>query len=360
MCPPTPFCIERGGVIQDNAERTRALAAVERVADHFKQHQFRGAKRFFIVVETEYAGTSRSATMFYDPSRQAMVFDPQAPEMRAINVASSGYMIYVRTGTSVQPQAMGIDRDANCPLIVKPVLNEEQKVVALSGMVLDADWFAGEVVPKAIQDALPKFFPADHSEAVVTCVSARTRWSIPPGKSEKRGSEARMRFSPFLFYYSLSVRIPSLYIERLARRNFVLNLALSLAMTLLIAAGLVMALRAASREMKLSQMKTDFVANVSHELRTPLASIRVFSEMLKLGRVTNLDKAREFGSYIESQSRRLTQIINNILDFSRIESGRKSYQFVFTESTRCGRRGIGDLRAPIATERPRSGARNSR
>jgi len=232
---------------------------------------------------------------------------------------------------------MGIDRDPNCPLIVKPIVNEERQVVALAGMVLDSDWFAGEVVPKAIQDTLPKFFPDDHLEAVVTLRFSEDQVVYTTRQAGEERPEARMRFSPFYFYYSLSVRIPSLNIERLARRNFVINLALSLAMTLLIAAGLVMALRAASREMKLSQMKTDFVANVSHELRTPLASIRVFSEMLKLGRVNNLDKAREFGSYIESQSRRLTQIINNILDFSRIESGRKSYQFVLT-----------DLRAVIA------------
>ena len=326
-----------GGVIQDNADGARAIAAVERVADHFKQQQFRGAKRFFIVVETESTGTNRSAILFYDPTRQAMVFDPQAPEMRAINVASAGYMIYARTGTIVQPQVMGIDRDPNFPLIVKPIVTQEQKIVALTGMVLDADWFAGEVVPKAIQDALPKFFPADHREAVVTLRFSEDQVVYTTRPVGEERPEARMRFSPFLFYYSLSVRIPSLLVERLARRNFVINLALSVTMSMLITAGLVMALRAASREMKLSQMKTDFVANVSHELRTPLASIRVFSEMLKLGRVNNLDKAREFGSYIESQSRRLTQIINNILDFSRIESGRKSYHFVFT-----------DLRAVVA------------
>src|SRR5262245_12632031 len=329
--PASAITHRRGGVIEDNAERTHALTAVERVADHFKQQKFRGAKRFFIVVETEYAGTNRSAILFYDPSRQTMVFDPQAPEMRAIDVASAGYMIYARTGAIVQSQVMGIDRDSNFPLIVKPIVTEEQKIVALTGMVLDADWLTGEVVPKAIQNALPKFFPADYQEAVVTLYFSQDQVVYTTRQAGDGRQDARMRFSPFFFHYSLTVRIPSLYLERLARRNLVINLALSLAMTLLMASGLVLAIRAASREMKLSQMKTDFVANVSHELRTPLASIRVFSEMLKLGRVNNLDKAREFGSYIESQSRRLTQIINNILDFSRIESGRKSYQFVLTD-----------------------------
>lgn len=318
----------RGGVIQDNAERTGALAAVERVADHFKRQQFRGAKRFFIVVETEYGCANRSATLFYDPARQAMVFDPQAPETRAINVASAPYMIYARTRAGVQSTPMGVDRDPLHPLIVKPILDEEKMVVALTGMVLDASWFGGEVVPKAIQDALPKFFPADHREAIVALRFSQDQVVYATRQAGENKPEASLRFGPFFYWYTLSIRVPSLNIERLARRSFLINLGLSLAMSLLMAAGLIMALRVASREMKLSQMKTDFVANVSHELRTPLASIRVFSEMLMLGRVNNLDKAREFGSYIESQSRRLTRIINNILDFSRIESGRKSYQFI--------------------------------
>ncbi|PYT04486.1 MAG: sensor histidine kinase, partial [Acidobacteria bacterium] len=74
-------------------------------------------------------------------------------------------------------------------------------------------------------------------------------------------------------------------------------------------------------------MKADFVSNVSHELRTPLASIRVFGEFMKLGRVTDRSKIREYGEHIETESRRLTQLINNILDFSKIESGRKTYDF---------------------------------
>ena len=82
-----------------------------------------------------------------------------------------------------------------------------------------------------------------------------------------------------------------------------------------------LALRTASREMKLSQMKNDFVSNVSHELRTPLASIRVFGELLRLGRVESPEKVREYGEYIETESRRLTQLINNILDFAEHRVG---------------------------------------
>jgi signal transduction histidine kinase len=74
-------------------------------------------------------------------------------------------------------------------------------------------------------------------------------------------------------------------------------------------------------------MKSDFVSNVSHELRTPVASIRVFGELLRLGRAQDPEKVREYGAHIEDESRRLTRLIDNILDFSRIESGRKEYHF---------------------------------
>src|SRR5207244_2735468 len=92
-----------------------------------------------------------------------------------------------------------------------------------------------------------------------------------------------------------------------------------------------MAVQAAARQMRLSQMKSDFVSNVSHELRTPLASIRVFGEYMRLGRVTRQEKIVQYGEYIEAESRRLTQLINNILDFSRIESSEKQYKFCETD-----------------------------
>jgi signal transduction histidine kinase len=79
--------------------------------------------------------------------------------------------------------------------------------------------------------------------------------------------------------------------------------------------------------MRLSAMKSDFVSNVSHELRTPLASIRVFGELMRTGRVSSADKVLEYGERIETEAVRLGLLVENILDFSRIESGRKVYRF---------------------------------
>ncbi len=84
-------------------------------------------------------------------------------------------------------------------------------------------------------------------------------------------------------------------------------------------------LRAVEREVSLSRLKSDFVADVSHELKTPLALIRMFSEMLSEGRVPTEEKKHEYYGIITRESTRLTQLIENILDFSRIEAGRKPY-----------------------------------
>jgi signal transduction histidine kinase len=84
-------------------------------------------------------------------------------------------------------------------------------------------------------------------------------------------------------------------------------------------------LRAVQAEGLLARQKTGFVANVSHELKTPLTSIRMFAEMLKTGRQDDEAKRQEYLSLMVSESERLTRLINNVLDFSRMEQGRKLY-----------------------------------
>jgi len=89
--------------------------------------------------------------------------------------------------------------------------------------------------------------------------------------------------------------------------------------------GGILVLRAVRAEVVLARQKTSFVANVSHELKTPLTSIRMFAEMLKTGRQPSESKRGEYLSLMVSESERLTRLINNVLDFSRMEQGRKRY-----------------------------------
>jgi signal transduction histidine kinase len=79
------------------------------------------------------------------------------------------------------------------------------------------------------------------------------------------------------------------------------------------------------RQVVLAQKKTDFVSNVSHELKTPLTSIRMFAELLQERRVTDPAKTADYLRIIRLEAERLTRLINNVLDFARLERGQKHY-----------------------------------
>src|SRR6266540_3759414 len=89
--------------------------------------------------------------------------------------------------------------------------------------------------------------------------------------------------------------------------------------------GLVASYRLVRRESEMARLKADFVANVSHDLKTPLSLIRMFGETLELGRVPDETTRREYFAVITRESERLTRLIDNVLDFSRIEGGRRRY-----------------------------------
>jgi signal transduction histidine kinase len=92
------------------------------------------------------------------------------------------------------------------------------------------------------------------------------------------------------------------------------------------AAGVALSARAAIREVRLAEMKSDFVASVSHELKTPLAKIQLFADTLKSGRVRSPQKLQEYAEIISSQATKLSVQIARILDFGRIEAGRGRYE----------------------------------
>ena len=102
-------------------------------------------------------------------------------------------------------------------------------------------------------------------------------------------------------------------------------------LSVLMIGGLVLTYRSVNKQVALARLKSDFVSNVSHELRTPLALIRLYAETLELGRITTQERKNEFYSIIRKESERLTALINNILDFSRIEAGGKEYDFRETD-----------------------------
>jgi signal transduction histidine kinase len=92
-------------------------------------------------------------------------------------------------------------------------------------------------------------------------------------------------------------------------------------------AGMLTMYRGVRQEMELARLKSEFVSNVSHELKTPLTSIRMFGEMLQQGLATDRRKRSKYYGIIVAESDRLGRLINNVLDFSRMERGTKTYDF---------------------------------
>jgi signal transduction histidine kinase len=106
----------------------------------------------------------------------------------------------------------------------------------------------------------------------------------------------------------------------------------------------------AAAQIRLARKKDDFISAVSHELRTPLTSIRMYAEMLEKKWVKSQDKAAEYYKNIRQESERLSRLVENVLDFSRIQRGRKNYAFNVGDINECVARVV-EMMAPYATEK---------
>ena len=137
-----------------------------------------------------------------------------------------------------------------------------------------------------------------------------------------------VRFPTTLYNWRLQVSPNSS--EELAahvQNRRLLELSMVTLSCVVIVAGAVAILFAAEKQRRMSALQSDFVANVSHELKTPLALVRMFGEMLQSGRVASEAKQKEYLEIIVRESERLSGLIENVLDFARVERGREAYEF---------------------------------
>ncbi len=138
----------------------------------------------------------------------------------------------------------------------------------------------------------------------------------------------RLSYRRFPFPWKLLVSQPALAdLKRTARREIFLYGILLAFIVALMLLGAFLIVRDISRESETTRLKTEFVHNISHELKTPLTLIRLYGETLQ--RKANLTDEEKKESYeiITKESERLSHLINNVLDFSRIDMGRKEFDF---------------------------------
>lgn len=193
------------------------------------------------------------------------------------------------------------------------------------GMELNQDRLKDGLVPRAVSGLVNEAGLKDAGLALAV-YDDRQR-EVYRSAAAAVSPEVTLPLRPVFNYWHMALGYEGATIDSLARANFRRSLLLTAFVLALLVAGVALTLRAAARELRLAEAKSTFVSNVSHELKTPLALIRLFAETLELGRVRNPSKAQEYYRIINNESRRLTQLIDNVLDFGQIEAGRKKYRF---------------------------------
>jgi len=204
---------------------------------------------------------------------------------------------------------------------------------AIAGFVFDAEYLHDRFFPEMLEKILSHHDEPGEKNRVVMMIHPKNEWTPLAASVGWDGGEPEVERNMEGAFPKLTLAI-KLHGTTLAamEQHFVRTSFLILgAISLLLTAGIVLTHRNISREMALARLKSDFVSNVSHELRTPLSLIRLYAETLEMGRLKTPEKCQEYYSIIRKESERLTALINNILDFSRIEAGRKEYDFRETD-----------------------------
>ncbi|HYP88398.1 MAG TPA: HAMP domain-containing sensor histidine kinase [Polyangiaceae bacterium] len=181
-------------------------------------------------------------------------------------------------------------------------------------------------VPRIVHDVFPALY-SDMQQSRVNIVDADGKIVFGPPLG-RGGLTLGRQFETTLYKWTLNVTMNSAaeLAAAVARRRLLEMVLVGLSSVVVIA-GLFVILVAAERERRLSHLKSEFVANVSHELKTPLALVRMFAELLQTGRADSDDKRHQYLSIIVNESDRLNALIENVLDFAKVERGQAAYEF---------------------------------
>lgn len=185
-------------------------------------------------------------------------------------------------------------------------------------------------VPRIVHDVLPSLFKDTEVGSRMNVIDEDGRIVFGPPVTVGELTVGRP-FPTTLYNWRLQVALTSAEdLRQKAEKQRLLELAIVGFAGLVAIAGIVIVVVGAMQERRVAQLKSDFVANVSHELKTPLALVRMFGELLLLDRVTTDEKRKQYLGIIVSESERLTALIENVLDFAKVERGKAAYELAPT------------------------------
>lgn len=215
-------------------------------------------------------------------------------------------------------QPLSADSSSGLTSLIFPIESPINAEIRFAGLVLSPREFI-EI------ELFPKMQEVGGDRFLMACISGDEQFSFANAPSIDLDAATRKQEIWLFPDYELAIRERGETLEEMAQSWFKVNLMLvSLLVLLMVGAGWFI-FRTVRQEMALAQLKSDFVSNISHELRTPLALIRMYAETLEMGRIPNEERKSEYYRIIGQESERLTHLVNNILNFSRIEAGKKAY-----------------------------------
>jgi signal transduction histidine kinase len=204
---------------------------------------------------------------------------------------------------------------------------------AVAGIVFDAEYLHDQFFPEMLDAVLADQHEKGEKNHVVMMLHPRHESTALAASAGWDGGypEVERNMEGAFPGLTLAIKLPGTTLAALEQHFVRTDFVILAVISLLLTGGIVLTHRNIAREMALARLKSDFVSNVSHELRTPLSLIRLYAETLEMGRLKSQEKYQEYYCIIRKESERLTALINNILDFSRIEAGRKEYDFRQTD-----------------------------
>ena len=201
-----------------------------------------------------------------------------------------------------------------------------------AGVLLNEPFVSNDVIAGSISKVLSIYHGNTVSSSTIAMtVSDENGQVLYSNAAAKYGYLFETSFDRPFSSWKAGVGLKNTNLDDLVRNSFLHSAGATLLVLVFLLGGIALAIRATDREARLAQAKSNFVANVSHELKTPLSLLSLFSEILELGRVDSEAKKTEYYRIMRHESLRLNKVIDNILDFSRIEAGRKTYNFAHSD-----------------------------
>ena len=279
---------------------TDALAAKEfdEVVRHFGQTDTSTARLLFAAA----LDGCLCLTRYYDPetgeTRVGAEDDLEAVVLRAST------LLYMREILPLDRTRLYVDEaDPDNRVVYRFVSDADAELVGLVGFFVDMDRLKREYLPRAILGAMDVLLEEVHDNLIVRVTDANGLAVASTHDEAGQADLLKGRFDFLIRDWELSMRSRQTDAKQILASNAFTSWVLTVLMSVAVLGGVLLTWRAAGRERRLAQIRNAFVANVSHELRTPVASLAVFGEFLRRGRIKSPEKIIEYGSRIRARKR---------------------------------------------------------